>query len=74
MYHFGICGMGKNGFMTQLMSSQAAADNIIAELKLDIERHLDPNLHLANMDLSMITELDQKRIVKEVERYAKYGY
>lgn len=74
MYQFGICGMGHNGFMNQIMTSQEAADNVIKELKKEIDCQRDPNLLLATMNLNGITELDKQRIKKEVERYASYGY
>lgn len=73
MYHFGICGMGNNGFMNQIMTSQAAADEIIKRLKIEIDNDRDPNILLNTLDLSVITDTDLKRIKTEVERYGN-GY
>lgn len=73
MYHFGICGMGHNGFMNQIMTSQAAADEIIKQLKIEIDNNRDPNILLNTLDLSMIIDTDLKRIKTEVERYGN-GY
>lgn len=73
MYQFGICGMGHNGFMNQIMTSQAAADKIIQQLKIEIDENRDPNVLLNTLDLSMIIDTDLKRIKTEVERYGN-GY
>lgn len=73
MYQFGICGMGHNGFMNQIMTSQAAADEIIQQLKIEIDEDRDPNILLNTLDLSMIIDTDLKRIKTEVERYGN-GY
>ena len=60
--------------MNQIMTSQVAADKIIEYLKNEIDNGNDPNESLSLIDTSMITEIDARRIEKEIERYVEYGY
>ena len=71
MYQFGISGMGRNGFMNQIMTSQAAADEIIHLTCRAWDQGIDPNEYIQTLDFSNVMEDDLKRIKREVEAYVR---
>lgn len=70
MYQFGISGMGRNGFMNQIMTSQATADEIIKLTCRAMDEGQDPNEYIKRFDASNLTIYDMERIKREVQKHA----
>lgn len=73
MMQIGVCGMGRNGFMNQLMQSQEDADKIIKECEYLISIGFESSNAIQyacrqkNINLNGLTAADRKRIEKKVE-------
>ena len=74
MFNFQVKDIGRNGFTNMLMSSEAAADLLIRQLKVEVDNRRDPNDFLETVDLSSLTDEDAMRVKREIERYVSYGY
>lgn len=74
MFNFQVKDIGRNGFTNMLMSSEAAADLLIRQLKVEVDNRRDPNDFLETVDLSSLTDEDAMRVKREIERYISYGY
>lgn len=73
MMQVGLVGMGKNGFMNQIMQSDQDTNKIIKTCEELIIAGYNPNIvieqacHKCGIRVNSLTDLDKQRIVKKVE-------
>ena len=73
MYQIGIVGMGKNGFMNQIMQSQQDTDTLIQDFEAAIAAGYNPNdikqqiFEARGMSEDDLTYNDKQRLIKKIE-------
>ena len=77
MMQVGIVGMGKNGFMNQIMQSEQDTNKIIKTCEELIIAGYNPNIVIEQacqkngIRMNSLTDIDKQRIVKKVEEIYK---
>lgn len=78
MMQVGLVGMGKNGFMNQIMQSDQDANKIIKTCEELIIAGYNPNIVIieqacqkSGIRMNSLTDIDKQRIVKKVEEIYK---
>ena len=77
MMQVGLVGMGKNGFMNQIMQSDQDANKIIKTCEELIIAGYNPNIVIEQacqkngIRMNSLTDIDKQRIVKKVEEIYK---
>ena len=77
MMQVGIIGMGKNGFMNQIMQSEQDTNKIIKTCEELIIAGYNPNIVIEQacqkngIRMNSLTDIDKQRIVKKVEEIYK---
>lgn len=77
MMQVGIVGMGKNGFMNQIMQSDQDTNKIIKTCEELIIAGYNPNIVIEQacqkngIRMNSLTDIDKQRIVKKVEEIYK---
>lgn len=77
MMQVGLVGMGKNGFMDQIMQSDQDANKIIKTCEELIIAGYNPNIVIEQacqkngIRMNSLTDIDKQRIVKKVEEIYK---
>jgi hypothetical protein len=73
MMQIGIVGMGRNGFMNQIMQSEQNTDKIIKTCEQLIAAGYNPNIvieqacYSCGVSMNSLTDMDKQRLVKKVE-------
>lgn len=73
MMQVGIVGMGKNGFMNQIMQSEHDTNKIIKTCEELIAAGYNPNIVIEqacrknNISMNGLTDSDKQRLVKKVK-------
>ena len=77
MMQVGLAGMGKNGFMNQIMQSDQDTNKIIKTCEELIIAGYNPNIVIeqacqkCGVRMNSLTDIDKQRIVKKVEEIYK---
>lgn len=77
MMQVGLVGMGKNGFMNQIMQSEQDTNKIIKTCEELIIAGYNPNIVIEQacqkngIRMNSLTDMDKQRIVKKVEEIYK---
>lgn len=77
MMQVGLVGMGKNGFMNQIMQSDQDTNKIIKTCEELIIAGYNPNIVIEQacqkngIRMNSLTDIDKQRIVKKVEEIYK---
>ena len=73
MMQVGLVGMGKNGFMNQIMQSDQDTNKIIKTCERLIAAGYNPNIVIeqacqsCGVSMNSLTDMDKQRLVKKVE-------
>lgn len=77
MMQVGIVGIGKNGFMNQIMQSETDTNKIIKTCEELIAMGYNPSIVIEqaclknNLNMNSLTETDKIRIIKKIENISK---